>query len=189
MSAVSTASNACTELSSDARDNMLSVVDAGLACYDTSFEGAFSPDQATCMFGVLATGSGLEASTPVAEATPVSQRHRHLLATGSQTQRKLLQTVSTSYTPPAFLATASHIAQLLSASAPSSGFLSSGQNGLYVSVANQLGRSYASSQVAAGPALTSAGGAADVHSPDNVVVAFNMPLTGVCAVGGGTNCR
>jgi hypothetical protein len=87
------------------------------------------------------------------------------------------------FTEPAFLATAQTVAALLAASAtPGSGYLSGGDNGLYVSVANQLGRSYsaAGAGVAVGPVLTGTGGVAAATSGSNAVVGFSKPLTSNC---------
>lgn len=103
---------------------------------------------------------------------------------------------STDYVAPTFLTTAAAVAQLLAgAASPGSGFLSGGDNGLYVSVANQLGRSYAAgSSVAVGPVLTGTGGAADATSASNAVVGFSKALTSSCraedgSVQAGTTCR
>lgn len=66
---------------------------------------------------------------------------------------------------------------------------------MYISVANQLGRSYAAGTgVAVGPVLTGTGGAADVASASNAVVSFSKALTGSCvaedgSVNANTKCR
>jgi hypothetical protein len=79
-----------------------------------------------------------------------------------------------------FMAPLVDIAGLLATSAtPATGYLSGGDNGLYVSVANLLGRSYPNSPVYVGPDITGAG-AASVNSSDNVHVAFSKPLTSLC---------
>lgn len=104
---------------------------------------------------------------------------------------------TTVFPEPAFLATAQAVAALLAVSAtPGSGYLSGGDNGLYVSVANQLGRSYsaAGAGVAAGPVLTGTGGVAAATSGSNAVVSFSKPLTSNClnedgSMEPGTVCR
>lgn len=103
---------------------------------------------------------------------------------------------TTDFTEPAFLATAQAIAALLADSAsPGAQYLSGGDNGLYVSVANQLGRSYsASTGVAVGPVLSGTGGVAAPTSGSNAVVSFSKPLTSNCLAEDGsvqtnTACR
>lgn len=105
-----------------------------------------------------------------------------------QAPRALLEAASTVYTPPAFLASAQEIATLLaSAASPGTGFLSGGESGLYVSVANQLGRNYAGGTgVAVGPKLTGTGGGADASSASNALVSFSKPLTGSCVAEDGS---
>lgn len=109
--------------------------------------------------------------------------------------RSLLEGTST-YVEPAFIASAQTIAALLSgAASPGAAYLSGGDSGLYVSVANQLGRSYAAGTgVAVGPVLTGTGGVAAATSGSNAVVSFSKPLTGSCVaedgtVQAGTSCR
>jgi hypothetical protein len=74
---------------------------------------------------------------------------------------------------------------LLAQSTPASGLLSTGSQGLCVSVANLLGSSYAEAPLAIGEALEAAGSsssnkAASTTSPDNVIVEFSSPLLGIC---------
>ncbi|KAF6254423.1 hypothetical protein COO60DRAFT_1665172 [Scenedesmus sp. NREL 46B-D3] len=79
-----------------------------------------------------------------------------------------------------FLAPLLDVAGLLATSAtPATGYLSGGDNGLYVSVANLLGRTYPNSPLYVGPDI-SAAGAASAISSDNVHVAFSKPLTSLC---------
>jgi hypothetical protein len=79
-----------------------------------------------------------------------------------------------------FIAPLEDVAGLLATSAtPATGYLSGGDNGLYVSVANLLGRTYPSSPIFVGPDVSPAG-AALVNSTDNVHVVFNKPLTSLC---------
>jgi hypothetical protein len=109
--------------------------------------------------------------------------------------RSLLEGTST-YVEPAFIASAQTIASLLSgAASPGAAYLSGGDSGLYVSVANQLGRSYAAGTgVVVGPVLTGTGGVAAATSGSNAVVSFSKPLTGSCvaedgSIQAGTSCR
>jgi hypothetical protein len=106
---------------------------------------------------------------------------------GPPASRHLLQSTP-AYEAPAFLASAQAIADLLSSAAsPGAGFLSGGDNGLFVSVANQLGRSYTNpTAVAVGPVLASTGGAAAATSGSNAVVSFSQPLTGSCVAEDGS---
>jgi hypothetical protein len=74
---------------------------------------------------------------------------------------------------------------LLAQSTPASGLLSTGSQGLCVSVANLLGSTYAEAPLAVGEALEAAGSsssnkAASTTTPDNVIVEFSSPLLGVC---------
>jgi hypothetical protein len=74
---------------------------------------------------------------------------------------------------------------LLAQSTPASGLLSTGSQGLCVSVANLLGSTYAEAPLAVGEALEAAGSsssnkAASTTSPDNVIVEFTSPLLGIC---------
>jgi hypothetical protein len=72
------------------------------------------------------------------------------------------------------------VAGLLATSAtPATGYLSGGDNGLFVSVANLLGRSYPSSPIYVGPDMNAAG-AATANSTDNVHVVFSKPLISPC---------
>lgn len=95
---------------------------------------------------------------------------------------------TTAFVAPAFLTTVQVIADLLTgAASPGSGYLSGGDNGLYVSVANQLGRSYSSgSGVAVGPVLTGIGGVAAATSGSNAVVSFSQPLKSSCLLEDGS---
>jgi hypothetical protein len=74
---------------------------------------------------------------------------------------------------------------LLAQSTPASGLLSTGSQGLCVSVANLLGSAYAEAPLAVGEALEAAGSsssnkAASTTSPGNVIVEFSSPLLGIC---------
>jgi hypothetical protein len=116
------------------------------------------------------------------------QQKRNLLAdestanaTTAATTVPALPSASRSAIPTAgFMAPLVNIAGLLATSAtPATGYLSGGDNGLYVSVANLLGRTYSNSPVYVGPDITGAG-AASVNSSDNVNVAFSKALTRLC---------
>jgi hypothetical protein len=123
--------------------------------------------------------SGAAAATSSSSYWDGSNGSRYQLFGGPP--RSLLEG-TTAFAAPAFLATAQTIAALLTgAASPGSGYLSGGDNGLYVSVANQLGRSYSSgSGVAVGPVLTGTGGVAAATSGSNAVVSFSQPLTSSC---------
>jgi hypothetical protein len=129
--------------------------------------------------GAAAATSSSEDSTSSSSYWDGSNGSRYQLFGG--TPRSLLEG-TTAFAAPAFLATAQTIAALLTgAASPGSGYLSGGDNGLYVSVANQLGRSYSSgSGVAVGPVLTGTGGVAAATSGSNAVVSFSQPLTSSC---------
>jgi hypothetical protein len=125
-----------------------------------------------------------DSSSPAAQ-----QQKRSLLADESTANTTDAATVaalpsvsrSTSAIPTAgFMAPLVDIAGLLATSAtPATGYLSGGDNGLYVSVANLLGRTYPNSPVYVGPDISGVG-AASVNSSDNVHVAFSKPLTSLC---------
>lgn len=212
---MATLTKATTQLSSDAKAKMMAVAQSSIT--SAKVTGApVSPDQATRMWAVVAAASGVAAGSASAAAAAgagtAAAAARHLLSapTGNTTttsaywagsansrynlfSRHLLQTAA--FAAPPFLSTAADIAALLAASAtPGSGFLSGGEGGMYVSVANQLGRAYASSPVAVGPVLAAAGGAADPLSGSNAVVSFSKALSGGCvaedgSVDAGTACR
>lgn len=74
-------------------------------------------------------------------------------------------------------------ALLQQAADPGAGWASSGDNGVYIGVANQPGRQYqglTTAAVAAGPIATSSGTKADAADRDNVVVTFSGNLQGNC---------
>jgi len=233
VAAVATLSKATQQLSSDAKQKMLGVVDTGITCAKVNKQ-QITPEEASRMWSVVASGNGMKKASSNAAGSGTG---RHLLAQpqnqqlqtrstlvklhGTETQRHnsssstttywdgsngsryqlfgppsrlLLQ--STEYVAPAFLSSAQEITTLLaSAASPGSGFLSGGEGGLYISVANQLGRSYAAGTgVAVGPVLTGTGGAADVASASNAVVSFSKALTSSCvaedgSVDANTKCR
>lgn len=158
--------------------------------------------QLTHLKGSQAAGLRANSTDAVALSTSTSTSSYWDGSSGSRYQLfgpppRFLLEGTTAFTEPAFLATAQAVAALLAASATSgSGYLSGGDNGLYVSVANQLGRSYsaAGAGVAAGPVLTGTGGAAAATSGSNAMVGFSKPLTSNClnedgSVEPGTVCR
>ncbi|KAF8061401.1 hypothetical protein HT031_004492 [Scenedesmus sp. PABB004] len=88
---------------------------------------------------------------------------------------------------PAFAGDARAVAGLLSAAAtPAVPYLSGGDNGLFVSVAAQLGRSYDAAPLVVGPALDGTGGTADAASGENPTVRFSADLVGPCVDEDGT---
>jgi hypothetical protein len=81
------------------------------------------------------------------------------------------------------------VADLLAPSAtPATSYLSGGDNGLFISVANRLGRTYgaASTVVVVGPALDASGSSASASAADNVQIKFNKALTAACVDEEGT---
>jgi hypothetical protein len=81
------------------------------------------------------------------------------------------------------------VADLLAPSAtPATSYLSGGDNGLFISVANRLGRAYAtaSTVVVAGPALDVSGSSASASAADNVQIKFSKALTAACVDEEGT---
>jgi hypothetical protein len=90
---------------------------------------------------------------------------------------------------PAFTEQAYTVADLLAPSAtPAISYLSGGDNGLFISVANRLGRTYAaaSTAVVVGPALEASGSSASASAADNVQVQFSKALTAACVDEEGT---
>lgn len=71
---------------------------------------------------------------------------------------------------------------LLQSTTPATQWASSGDNGVYVGVSNQLGRSYKglASAVAVGPVAVAGGGQADATVKDNAVISFSDNLAGTC---------
>jgi hypothetical protein len=81
------------------------------------------------------------------------------------------------------------VADLLAPSAmPATSYLSGGDNGLFISVANHLGRTYAaaSTVVVVGPALDASGNSASASAADNVQIKFSKALTAPCVDEEGT---
>lgn len=74
-------------------------------------------------------------------------------------------------------------ALLQQATDPGAGWASSGDNGVYIGVANQAGRSYppfVNGALAAGPIAAEGGAKAAADSRDNVVITFSGNLQGTC---------
>lgn len=89
--------------------------------------------------------------------------------------------IAAKYFVPGFFHLANEISDLLCKSAtPATGYLSGGDNGLFVSVANHFGRNYHTAQLAAGPQLDDTGNQAAPNSGDNVHIKFNQDLVGTC---------
>ncbi|KAF6257590.1 hypothetical protein COO60DRAFT_1210744 [Scenedesmus sp. NREL 46B-D3] len=142
-------------------------------------------------------GPAVTAKTPAAwlggmrqvlSMLPFSGRSRQLQEESAATEpaETVGSSAATTITGAAMISVMDQAAGLLlSQSTPASGLLSTGSQGLSVSVANLLGSTYAETPLAVGEALESAGGsssnkAASTASPDNVVVQFSSPLLGVC---------
>lgn len=84
---------------------------------------------------------------------------------------------------PDYIEQAYTVAGLLSKSAsPASRYVSGGDNGLFVSVSNMLGRSYGSSSgsLVVGPALETTGDASTDSAAENPQVLFSAALKGPC---------
>jgi hypothetical protein len=179
-------------LTSNQGSRLLAVVAAGndvsSACKLPSGCGKSAAAKAKASRHLLASWAnalGLEAgSSPAAR-----QAQRSLLADAGDSAANVTAAPelpsasrSAAVNPPTagFIAPLEDIAGLLATSAtPATGYLSGGDNGLYVSVANLLGRTYPNSPVYVGPDITGVG-AASVNSSDNVHVAFSKPLTSLC---------
>jgi hypothetical protein len=71
---------------------------------------------------------------------------------------------------------------LLAATDPGAGWASSGDNGVYVAVANQAGRNYPglAAALAVGPVADASSSRSDASVRDNVVVTFSGDLLGSC---------
>lgn len=101
-------------------------------------------------------------------------------------QARSLQQSTNTTTPsfvPAYMADATAIADLLlQSTTPATQWASSGDNGVYVGVANQLGRNYKGLQsaVAVGPVSAAGGSQADASVKDNVVISLSDNLVGTC---------
>lgn len=99
--------------------------------------------------------------------------------------RSLQETTNTT-TPsfvPVYMADATAIVDLLlQSTTPATQWASSGDNGVYVGVANQLGRNYKGLQsaVAVGPVSAAGGSQADASVKDNVVISVSDNLVGTC---------
>lgn len=110
-------------------------------------------------------------------------RHLQQDSTGTSTA-----TTVSSIKGAALKSTLDAIAELLAGSAtPATGYVSTGAKGMYVSVANMVGSSYATENLAVGDMLEATGGgtaggnkAASSTAPSNVLVEFTSPLLGVC---------
>jgi hypothetical protein len=153
-----------------------------------------------------------ELDVPVAEPTQVSRRllqdnstanataatneitaNATVTETPAPTPTPVEEPTAAPAAPPAFAPDfaeqAYTVADLLAPSAsPATSYLSGGDNGLFISVANRLGRTYgaASTVVVAGPALEASGSSASNSAADNVQVQFSKPLTAACVDEEGT---
>lgn len=202
VSAVAVLSKTTKQVSDETKTKMLSVANAGIVATQLSKQPVTS-DQASRLVAVVAAGNDMSVVCKLPSGcgnSGKSTARRHLMAqqdalawisaikseklavaVGHSTQRRLLaNSTTTTYVAPAFLAPTTTIAGLLASSAtPGTGYMSAGDNGLYVSVANLLGRSYQGSVVAVGPDMA-VGGAAVSNSTENVKLVFNQTLTGLC---------
>lgn len=115
---------------------------------------------------------------------------RHLLANVTSPSPAPATAPSTTTTPatatttpafvPSFAAQAGQVGDLLSQGAGPAAYLSGGDNGLYLSTANFLGRNYDIWSVVAGPALDDTGSQADSASGENAQLKFSKDLVALC---------
>lgn len=83
------------------------------------------------------------------------------------------------FTPP-HAAQAKNIGDLLAQGAGPASYLSGGDNGLYLSVANFIGRNYEQWNVVSGPVLDATGNQATAANGENAQLKFSKPLVGSC---------
>lgn len=81
---------------------------------------------------------------------------------------------------PAYAAQAKEIGNLLAQGTGPAAYMSGGDNGLYLSVANYIGRNYEQWSVVSGPALDDTGNQADAASGVNAKLKFSKPLVASC---------
>lgn len=201
--------------SEETKQNLLTLVDAYIQTAQMS-SALLSSDQISQALKVLAAAAAptVTSSQQSSGGTGITTEGRRLLSAngGQLTQqhvgwlaglrvllpsrqgRQLAQSSSTasSSTNAAVQSSVDALAALLAASAsPASGFLSSGSNGLYLTVANLLGSMYGGEPLAVGSVLSSAGSnkAASPDAIQNVLVQMLSPLAGICiGESGSTAC-
>jgi hypothetical protein len=147
---------------------MLQVGAAAITAASNSPE-PLTPDGASALLAVVAAGVANGASTSAAATTG-----------------RRLQSDATAFKPAYDQAATLVSGLLLRSTTPATGYTSAGDSGLYVAVANTLGRSYQglSPAVVAGPTLAAADSSqADAAAAANVRISFSGALVGNCSSG------